>query len=362
MQRHIRLVTVLTTAMLSSIAVPVFAESAPVFDVDAVQQQQFEAAADQGQDLPMPPAPQGQASEGAFVPMNQAASNLPVPAAPNSRVAVASTGSESQRLRRLEQQVSNLQTSQNTQRTDSLQEQVQTLRGQVEQLMHQIERLQAQQKAMYTDLDKRVSAGGNQVAMGDSDVKRSLSSGVSADTGTEATDFSSPENAPTKSGKSAKITSAKQSVKTIVGASPIVAAKTKKNDQADIADEQAMYQSAINLIKAKKYNEAVDAFQAMIKKYPSGQFVSNGHYWLGELYGLLGKNDLALIEFTTVVSSYPQSPRVSDAQLKVGLIYSAQSKWSDAKTSFKKVVNAYPGTASARVAAEELKQLKTSGH
>jgi TolA-binding protein len=76
----------------------------------------------------------------------------------------------------------------------------------------------------------------------------------------------------------------------------------------------------------------------------------------------MGKNDLALNEFSTVVTTYRDSPRVSDAQLKVGLIYSAQSKWSDAKSSFKQVINHYPGTAPARVASEQLKQIKTSGH
>ena len=116
------------------------------------------------------------------------------------------------------------------------------------------------------------------------------------------------------------------------------------------------------MIKAKKYNEAVSALQNMLKKYPSGQFASNAHYWLGELYGLVGKHDQALTEFETVVTKFPDSPRVSDAQLKIGLIYATQSKWSDAKSSFKKVINRYPGTASARLASEQLKQIKQAGH
>lgn len=344
MQRRNVLAEVLATAMLSSIAVSAYAESAPVFDVDAVQQQ-FESG-DQA-DYPPPPPP---SQEGAFVPMNPAASAA---SSPRQELATATpSGTTAQRLRKVEQQLANMQNAESPARMDSLQEQVQSLRGQVEQLTHQVETLQSQQKAMYNDLDKRVS-GGDQ----DKNLKRSLDAGVS-DNGTE-TD-------PTKTnGKSAKISSAKQTVKTIVGASPAaaVAAKTNKSaQQPDDAEEQAIYQTAYNLIKAKKYNEAVDALQGMLKKYPSGQFASNAHYWLGELYGLMGKNDLALTEFTTVISSFPQSPRVSDAQLKIGLIYAAQSKWADAKLSFKKVISAYPGTASARVASEQMKQIKTSGH
>jgi len=80
------------------------------------------------------------------------------------------------------------------------------------------------------------------------------------------------------------------------------------------------------------------------------------------LYGIVGKSDQALTEFTTVVKSYPDSPRIADAQLKVGLIFASQSNWTDAKSAFKKVINHYPGTASSRLASEQLKQLKQAGH
>jgi TolA-binding protein len=76
----------------------------------------------------------------------------------------------------------------------------------------------------------------------------------------------------------------------------------------------------------------------------------------------MNKPDLALKEFGTVIDKFPDSPRVSDAQLKVGLLYAAQSQWRDAKSAFKSVINHYPGTASARLASEQLKQIKQAGH
>jgi TolA-binding protein len=48
--------------------------------------------------------------------------------------------------------------------------------------------------------------------------------------------------------------------------------------------------------------------------------------------------------------------------LKLGLILAGQFKWTDAKSTFKKVINHYPGTASARLAAEQLRQIKEAGH
>lgn len=336
---------ILSIAMCMSIAMPVFAESAPVYDADTMQQQ-FENSLDQAQDLPSPPPP-GQ--EGAYVPSqpDQQAPNIVV----NNSSSLAPLSME-QRVKRVEQQINNMQNGDAAARTESMQNQIQSLRAQVEQLTHQIQQLQNQQKSMYSDLDKRLSQ--QNVA------HKSVGKPSIADT-RETTNAS--DDAPVASSKpSRKLTS----LKPVAETPDTVVADTETTkptaDQPNVAEEQQIYQTAYNFIKAKKYDDAVTALQKMLQKYPSGQFASNAHYWLGELYGLLGKNDQSLTEFNTVVKNFPDSPRVSDAQLKVGLIYATQSKWAEAKTAFKKVINHYPGTASSRLASEQLKQIKQAGH
>jgi tol-pal system protein YbgF len=225
-----------------------------------------------------------------------------------------------------------MQSNTSSQKVSAMQDQIQTLRGQVEQLTHDLQQVQAQQKSQYTDLDKRLTQ--QAAAPKVSKPVKPVAAGIADDSGD--TLAAAPAPMPVKA------------------ATPAT--------QPDVAEEQQIYQTAYNLIKAKKYDEAVTALQGMLQKYPSGQFASNAHYWLGELYGLMGKNDQALSEFGTVVKNYPDSPRLSDAQLKLGLIYAAESKWPDAKTAFKKVVNRYPGSAPARLASEQLKQIKQAGH
>lgn len=313
-----RMVQIAGSAVLLSIALPIYAESAPVYDVDALPQQYDTQDV---QDYGPPPAP-GQ--EGTFVPMQQQSPQQ----APSPRMDPPL--STNQRLQRVEQQINNMQSSDTVARMDSLQNQVQSLHAQVEQLSHQLEQLQAQQKSMYADLDKRVSQ------------PKSLES------------LPAPISAP-------KTSANKASANKPAASTQAVAPQPKPVAPPDDVEEQS-YKNAYNLIKAKKYNDAITTLQDMLKKYPSGQFASNAHYWLGELYGLTGKNDQALKEFTIMVTSYPESPRAGDAQLKIGLLYATQSKWSDAKTAFKKVVNHYPGTAPARLASEQLKQIKQAGH
>lgn len=320
------------------IAMPIYAESAPVYDAEDMSQ--MDAEFDQNQ-AEVPPPPPGQESappgQETFIPMHQQqafndASNLDA-----TPIAPASTSlNMTQRMQRVEQQISNLQSNASAERINSLQDQVQSLRGQVELLSHQLEQLQNQQKNMISELDKRftqLQQNASKVAIDEPSAK-------------------TPR----------KIASAAKQLAKVTATSPFDAPIKAPDNQPNVAEEQQIYQTAYNLIKSKKYNDAINVLQNMLQKYPSGQFASNAHYWLGELYGLLGKNDQALIEFGTVVKNYPDSPRISDAQLKVGLIYAAQFKWADAKNAFRRVINRYPGTTSARLASEQLKQIKQSGH
>lgn len=342
----------LSIAMCLSIAMPVFAESAPVYDVDSMQQSMDSSSVEQGQELPLPPEPgqEANASPGNVPALAPSAPPSPSPSVPMTNN-VASSATD-QRVRRLEDQVKNLQTNSSAARVDSLQQEMQTLRGQVDELTHQLQQAQNQQKSMYADLDKRVATN-----------KQAPAEAAPIDV-TPPTDNEKAATKTAAAATAAKTARALSATKLASATKSTSAASSDSsaNQQPDVAEEQQIYQTAYNLIKAKKYNEAINALQGMLKKYPTGQFASNAHYWLGELYGLVGKHDQALTEFNVVVKSYASSPRVADAQLKVGLIYASQVKWADAKAAFKKVINHYPGSAPAKLAATQLKQIKDAGH
>ena len=367
-----QVVTIAGMAALLGAAMPVFAEAAPVFDVDT-----FESGSDQqDQDLQMPPAP-GEESAAKSAPEPAQAMAVGARAGseiPDESVATPDAASKSapipksvgvvqrdaasapmptenltpeERMHRLEQQIANLQSSQSAAQVESLQTEVQSLRGQLEQMTHEVEKMRVQEKAQVADSKPASAAVGNP----DTSVL-------------ESSDTPEPKGAvvakKAKAKKKPHVSEADAFSEAESKTEASVASTGK--DQPNVAEEQQIYQTAYDLIKAKKYNEAVTALQGMLKKYPTGQFASNAHYWLGELYGLMSKHDHALDEFNTVITKFPDSPRVSDAELKVGLILAAQSKWSDAKKAFKKVINTYPGTASARLASEQLKQIKLAGH
>jgi tol-pal system protein YbgF len=354
-------------ALFSGMAVTAFAEDAPVYDVDSYPPQ-FD-----GQTEASRPAQKTQSPND-----NQAYAAKPSP--PMDSNNQQSYGpppkplSMEQRVQRLEQQTNNTLTSDLSTKMNDMQTEVQSLRGQVEDLTHQIQQLQTQQKTMYSDLDKRVGGHSSAATASADNDASAADTAISPPTPVDTTTPAKPKKVKAKpvtpvvadaaaaDDAAADSTATDKSVLDPVAAAADPAAATKTDNQPNVAEEQQIYQTAYSLIKAKKYNDAATTLQKMLRKYPSGQFAANAHYWLGELYGLMGKNDQAVMEFNNVVKNYPDSPKLADAQLKLGLLFAAQFKWPDAKSSFKKVINHYPGTSSAHLAAEQLKQIKQAGH
>lgn len=324
---------ILAVALLSSFAFVVYADDAPVYEVDNYPPPFDGQAMDAPSPVDAPPYSGGLTPEVSSAPStNPIAPPPPAAPAPPPKVLTFE-----QRIQRAEQQIKNLQQSGTLSKAEELQKEVQSLRGQIEEMTHQFQQIQTQQKAMYADLDKRLSSMPKTpvIANTDHDMGVPVSSSV---------------------GKSA----VKPATKLLP--TPVPSIKSANQVQPNPAEEQQIYQTAYDLIKAKKYNDAIVTLQKMLQKYPSGPTAANAHYWLGELYGLLNKNEQSASEFSIVVKKYPSSSKASDAQLKLGLIYVGQFKWNDARTAFKSVVSRYPGTSSARLASEQLRQIKKAGH
>lgn len=316
MQKAYRKV-VWSVVMLFGMTTSAFADNAPVFEVDADR---------------YPPAFDNSAVEAnPSQPMDHQLS-------PEVVVAPARPLTLQQRLTRMEQQINNMQHSDAMSKMESLQHEVQLLRSQVEELNHFLQQIQSQQRTMYTDLDNRLV----QMASKPKEVAEAAS-------------------IVPKISDTLPISGKQSEPKAAVERAPL-AEKAPQLEQPNPTEEQHIYQTAYDLIKAKKYNDAILTLKKMLQKYPTGQFAANAHYWLGELYGLLNKNDQSAREFSDIVKNFPESPKVPDAELKLGLIYVAQFKWVEAKAAFKNVVSHFPGSASARLATEQLRQIKKAGH
>lgn len=219
-----------------------------------------------------------------------------------------------QRVLRLERQVSNLVEMNYSSKLEKVQLQIQQLQGQLEVQNHDLTQLKDQVRNFYQDLDGRIT-------------KLQSEGSVSTD----------KNNALNK------------------------AKPTKENEPdatATTGKELQSYEAAFNLLNKKDYDKATTGFKAFIQDYPNSPYAVNAHYWLGEIYYLKDKPDLANKEFQIIVTNYPDNAKVADALLKMALIAMDSGNYAKAKANLLKVQKQFPGSTAAKIAALRLKEVK----
>ena len=220
---------------------------------------------------------------------------------------------------------------------EQLQQEVQELRGTVEQQGYQIKQLKQQGRDRYHDLDQRLL----QLKNSNSTLVSSAVS-ASAKAGSVDSTVTSPVLNNASSG----------AVSTATSAAVLSGVKTEPS-----AKQQREYQQAYDLIKQKKYDQAVDELHKFIGLYPDSDLSGNAYYWLGEVYLVMPKFEQARQAFTVVVGSFPSHRKAADAMFKLGVTYHRLNKLEDAKFYLAEVVKRYPESSAAKLAKEYVAKL-----
>ncbi|WP_423062989.1 tol-pal system protein YbgF [Candidiatus Paracoxiella cheracis] len=219
----------------------------------------------------------------------------------------------SQRLARLQQQIDNLAAMNLPQQISDLQQSLAQLRGQLQVQAHDLKLLNDQQRSFYQDLDQRI------------DQLKNLSSGNSASDNSGNTKVSNNST----------------------GAA---------SNNINTKDANA-YQAAFNLLAKKQYDKSEASFQNYLSDYPNGKYVSNAHYWLGEIYLTQKNNNQAAQQFQTVMTKFPKSPKIADAKLKLAIIHADEGKIAQARQELIQLKKQHPSSTAAQLASIRLQQL-----
>jgi tol-pal system protein YbgF len=208
-----------------------------------------------------------------------------------------------------------------SQRMDELQASQRDLRGRLDELEHSNQALSKQQRDLYSDLDKRLAAGGAGAAAG-----TGAAAGGAAGAGPET-----PDNAAANGGAG--------------------------GSNAPSSTEQAVYNQAFDALKAGSYSTAITGFKDFLNNYPQSPLADNAQYWLGEAYYVNRDFDGASGAFRTVLKKWPDSRKAPDAMLKLGYSQFEQKQYGAARTTLDQVTKKYPGTDAAKMAADRLKKI-----
>jgi tol-pal system protein YbgF len=208
-------------------------------------------------------------------------------------------------------------------RVQQLETDVRRLNGQLEEALEALRLLEAQTLERYVDIDRRLAAG----------------NGAGKSTG-------SPAEAGSLGGALSE-TDGSQAMAQSSSTSPAVDAE---------AGEEAAYRAAYELVRLKRFDEAVAAFEGFLAEFPFGRYAPNAHYWMGELYLVITPPDpeLARQNFKLLLDQYPADAKVPDALYKLGRVQFIKGNRQRSREYLDEVIREYPSHAAAQLARQFL--------
>ncbi len=218
---------------------------------------------------------------------------------------------------------------------EQLRTEVQALRETVEQLQNENQQLQQRNRDQYLDLDGRLNRleGG---ALPPPDAGAPAAPGPSA---------ARPATAPTRT-----VTPAAADAAPRVHGDP--------GSLAQAGDERVAYNVAFDALKAGRYDESAQLFQAFIDTWPAGVYAPNALYWLGESYYATKNYTLAAQQFDALIGRYPTHDKAPGALLKLGLSQFGDGQVQQAEATLQQVVSRYPDSDAARIAGDRLHSIQ----
>ncbi len=131
--------------------------------------------------------------------------------------------------------------------------------------------------------------------------------------------------------------------------------------QQNWVSPKAIYQSGLQLVRAKRYQSAIQVFAQFLQAYPNSDLADNALYWTGESYYAMKMYPTAIAYFQQIQYRYPRGNKVPDSMLKGALSYFAMNRTQQGCMLLNELQRRYPTSESARKAQRWSGRCRVSG-
>ncbi|WP_339846930.1 tol-pal system protein YbgF [uncultured Halopseudomonas sp.] len=205
-----------------------------------------------------------------------------------------------------------------------LQQEVAMLRGRLEEQEYRVKQMEQDQLDQYQDIDRRLSAGAG---------------AAPSQTDQQAPIDARESPAASQPGNNGGATAPQGST----GAAEV-----------DPAREKLMYDAAFDLVKARDFEKAIQAFSAFVRRFPNSEYAGNAQYWLGEIHLVESNLDSAGRAFALVISEYPGHRKEADALYKLADVERRLGNRDKAIELYQQVLTRHPNSSAAQLARRDL--------
>ena len=204
---------------------------------------------------------------------------------------------------------------------EQLRQETQALRGLMEELSYQLGQMSTDQKTRYLDLDQRL---GELVRIQKDAVATAPSQGSSLAPADSAVGDGLGETAQ-------------------ASASP------------DVSDQDA-YNEAFQLIRERKFEDALVAMESFIEAYPDSELILDARFWRGQVFDVLGRDEEAIEAFKSLTLVAPDYRRILQVKVKLGKLLIKNQDVMNGRKILQEVITQAPESVEAGLASRELEK------
>lgn len=95
-----------------------------------------------------------------------------------------------------------------------------------------------------------------------------------------------------------------------------------------------------------------------MRTHPKSDQAENAQFWVGESHFALRQYEQAILAYQEVIKNFPKGNKVANATLRQGMAFLEINDKTSAKLLLDKVVKNYPNTSEAKIAQQKLTTLK----
>lgn len=113
------------------------------------------------------------------------------------------------------------------------------------------------------------------------------------------------------------------------------------------------YDSALSLVRGDRCHDALSAFASFLARWPDHPHADNAMYWRGECFLRLGETRQGVEEFDALVRRYPSGNKVPDALYKLSVTWRRLGDEARSSAAATRLLQDFPGSDAARRAQAE---------
>jgi tol-pal system protein YbgF len=125
----------------------------------------------------------------------------------------------------------------------------------------------------------------------------------------------------------------------------------------NVSTPEGIYEGGIAAFKAGEMQKARDLFTRFAEQNPNHALIPNCHYWIGETYYSEKNYEQAILAFQEVIKNYPKNDKAPAALLKQGMSFKNIGDKKSARYVLNKLKDDYPQSEDAKKVKSLLKEL-----